>query len=86
MRIDAEELGLRSGISPAQKIQECVLGMIHFDEKERWGCDRVKDAVEEILRDCEGSADGKGNERRDGQGTMLRKVTSLSGTETEDVQ
>ena len=72
--IEAEGVGDK-GIG--NNVRDCIKGMTLRDAKERWGCQKVKEAIEGILKDC---GAGPVTEL---QGARIQKVRSLTGTEID---
>ena len=73
------ELGVRvesegHDAGTGKKVDACIRGMIKRDASVRWGCARVKEEVEEILHGCVAG---------DVIGMKMKKMRSLSGTETD---
>ncbi len=58
-----------------KRVEECIRGMTSSNAGERWGCTRVKDALEEILASCRKLPDD----------STIKKMRSLSGTETDEI-
>lgn len=53
-----------------EKVRECVRGMLERDSRQRWGCQRVKECVLEVLEGC--------------REVQLERVRNLGGTEEDD--
>ena len=56
-----------------KRVADCIRGMTKPDARERWGCARVKDAVDNLLQGC----------RKVQDGSAMKKLRSLSESETD---